>query len=108
MTSKTYLCPSCQNPLTKQIAPANSAKNPTPYVILYCATGPRCPSAEAANNGGSGPTEEAAYQNLLLSVKHEEDKLEPEWEPLSPEDLHDRNEWAKAEHANDMAKSGGA
>jgi len=112
MKSK-FQCPSCQNVLQKQIAPAKSAKNPQPYVILWCGNRSRCPSVEAANNGGSGETEEAAYQSLLLAVKHEEELMDNaaeqhELATLTEEDQADRNAWAKAEHANDMQKSGGA
>jgi len=74
-------------------------------VIVWCGNVRACPSEEAANNGGSGPTEEAAYRALLLSVKHEEDReTEAECEPLSAEDLRDKNAWAKAEHANEKAE----
>jgi len=106
MTSK-FTCPRCSHPLQikHELTPAPERRV---KVIVWCGNVRACPSEEAANDGGSGPTEEAAYRALLLSVKAEEDKeTERECEPLSPEDLRDKNEWAKAEHANDMQKGGG-
>lgn len=95
----SFLCPACNQPLQKDFA------KDRPF-MLWCSN-PRCPS-DVSNNGGSGPTEEAAYRALLLAVKHEEDReMERECEPLTEEDAKDKAAWAKAEHANDIAKSGG-
>jgi len=106
MKSK-FLCPSCEHPLQWKFAPEKSDKNPSPYAIVWCGNS-RCPSDAAANNGGSGPTEEAAYRALLLSVKHEEDKEIAEETPeLSAEDCRNLAEDWKAEHANDIERSGG-
>ncbi len=108
MKSKTFTCPSCNLALQMELAPAKSPKNPQPYYILHCGNS-RCPSPFATNDGGTGDTEEAAYRSLLLAVKHEEDKeIEQESEPLTPEELRERNEIEKAEHANDLSRSGGA
>lgn len=101
MTSHFFRCPMCNQPLQKEIK--GSQYHDAIRVILWCGNVSRCPSAEAANNGGSGPTEEAAYRALLLAVKHEEDQeTEVECEPLTAEYLKDRNEWAKAERKNDQ------
>jgi len=71
-----------------------------PYVQLYCEN-PRCPSDAAQNDGGSGPTEQSAYRSLCSVIDTE---TENECDHI---EQSDRNAWAKAEHANDMQKSGG-
>lgn len=99
MKSDRFQCPCCSNQLQKEVNPPTVAT--ARHTIVWCGN-PRCPS-DVSNNGGTGPTEEAAYRALLLSVKHEEDReTERECEPLTAEDLKDRNEWAKAERKNDQ------
>ncbi len=91
------LCPGCHLPLTKEEIPTRSLKNPKPFIQLYCEN-PRCPSDVARNDGGSADTEMRAYVSLLNAVDHET-------EMECDEVVRDRNKWASAEHANDLAKS---
>ena len=101
MRSKKFHCPGCRELLTIEFRPANVDK---PYCIMWCSTGPRCPSP-AANDGGSGPTEEEAYRSLLAAVDQETEK---ECEPLvkySPDELKERILTQKAEHENDLKRS---
>lgn len=104
MSRSHFLCPLCNQPLQKQLSQLLLRG---PQVTLWCGNVSRCPSERAANDGGSGATEEAAYRALLLAVKHEEDNAEEPEQVLSAEELHERNEDWKADHANDIAKSGG-
>ena len=60
------LCPACQQPLSKR------ARSEWPF-LLWCAYGP-CTS-KAAGDGGSGATEDEAYENLLKAVDNEQTPL---------------------------------
>jgi len=106
MKSKQFVCPACQQYLTKELRPSKSPKNPQPYVILYCAN-PRCISDAAKDDGGSGPTEQSAYRSLCLSIDNEtEQECEP-WEGESEADRKERIKDQIAERLNDMERAGG-
>src|SRR4051812_36721205 len=92
-------CPSCRNRLEMETHPAKSTKNPQPYVTIWCGVG-RCPST-AANDGGSGPTEQDAYVSLLAAVDTETEKECEPWQNESDEDRKERIEDQKAERKSD-------
>lgn len=91
-------CPACGQSLTMEEHPNPSKQNPKPYFMLFCEN-PRCLSDVARNDGGSAPTEAAAFNALCMAVDHE-------IESILPIEQQDRNAWAKADHANDIAKGG--
>ena len=101
MKSDRFQCPSCGNLLQvkHELTPAPERRV---NVIVWCGNVSRCPSERATNDGGSGPTEEAAYRALLLAVWHEEDNAKEPETVLSAEELHDKNAWAKADRHNDQ------
>lgn len=70
---KPFLCPSCNNPLDSEQQPAALADQGS-YWILWCKN-KRCPSDVAQWDGGSGPTQEAAYRSLCAAVDHESEML---------------------------------
>lgn len=97
MKSKHH-CPSCQQLLTLEELPPRSKTVPKPYFQVFCGN-PRCPSDAAQKDGGSGDTEGHAYLSLCNAIDNETEN------ECDPEAQKDRNEWAKAEHASDLAKS---
>lgn len=99
MNSK-FVCPECNQRLSVQRVPRHAE---APYSIVWCSN-PRCTSDVAQKNGGSGPNEEEAYRSLLCAVNHEgEERCESD-----PYEVRERILCDKADHENDIAKSGGA
>ncbi len=93
----TLRCPVCGNPLNVERHP-DSADG---YYILWCGVG-RCPSY-AANQGGSGPTELAAFEELDRCVVEEVLEATPQ---LSPQEELERRYAILADHANDLKRQG--
>lgn len=81
--------------------PSRSKAVPKPYFQVFCEN-PRCPSDTSRNDGGSGESEGRAYLSLYNAIDNETEN------ECDPNEQKDRNEWAKAEQKNDMAKAGGA
>jgi hypothetical protein len=99
-------CPACQEYLTKELHPAKSAATPKPYVLLFCEN-PRCISHVANHEGGSGPTEQAAYRALCFAVDNETEQECDPWDGESEVDRRERLKDQIAERLNDMERAGG-
>ncbi len=93
-----FKCPACKTPLEKEQRPKSPMEPILPYWILWCAN-PRCISDSAKGNGGTGPTEEAAYQSLCIAVDNETEKECVEI--ISPEERKERMLIEKEERKGD-------
>lgn len=97
MKSK-FKCPACDQPLFVEWSKF------IPLVAKYAVVGcdnPRCSSNVAQKDGGSGPTEEAAYLSLCNAVDNECE------EQVNWQEKRERDKEAKADRDMDRERAGG-
>jgi hypothetical protein len=99
-TMKPFLCPSCEKPLASDQHPLVAGG----YFTMWCPN-KRCPSDVAQWDGGSGPTQEAAYRSLCAAVDHESEMLSETEEAIAAQKEKDLE--FKADRDMDRERAGG-